>query len=100
MSETPEPYEVPIRIERNLVDGALLANSLMKRMTSAELLKFKALIEKPTICNGDAKSTMALLASVGLMFVSAISEAQKAHAARTAAGEPMRTDDGEERKEF
>ncbi len=93
MSETPEPYDIPIRIDRPLVDGAFLANSLLKRMKSAELLKFQTLIQKPTICKGDAKSTMALLASVGLMFVSAMEEARKVHAARTAAGEPMQTMD-------
>lgn len=91
MSETPEPYDIPIRIDRRLVDGVLLVESLLKRMKASELLKFKALVETPVICKGDAKSTMALAASVGLMFVSAMEEARKVHAARTAAGEPTQT---------
>jgi hypothetical protein len=93
VTEEAEPYDIPIRIDRPLVDGALLANSLLKRMTSAERLKFQAMIQNPTICKGDAKSTMALLASVGLMFVSAMEDARKIHAAREAAGEPMKTMD-------
>lgn len=93
MTEEVEPYDIPIRIDRPLVDAAFLANSLMKRMKAAEVLKFKTLIEKPTICKGDAKSTMELLASVGLMFVSAMEEARKVHAARAAAGEPIQTMD-------
>lgn len=93
MTETPEPYDIPIRIDRALVDGTFLANSLLKRMKASERVKFLAMVETPVICKGDAKSTMALLASVGLMFVSAMEEARKVHAARTAAGEPMQTMD-------
>lgn len=93
MTEEVEPYDIPIRIDRPLVDGALLVNTLLKRMKASELLKFQAAIQKPTICKGDAKSTMALLASVGLMFVSAMEDARKIHAARKAAGEPMQTMD-------
>lgn len=95
MSETPENYDIPIRIDQPLVDGALLAKSLMKSMPAAQLLKLQEMLEKPTICKGDAKSTFALLASVGLMFVSVIEEAEKVHAARNAAGEPIQIDNAE-----
>lgn len=89
MTETVQSYDIPIRIDKNLVDVALLAESLIRRMKHTELQRFRNNLEKPTICKGDAKSTTALLASIGLMFVSAIEEARKAQAARDAASEPM-----------
>ena len=91
MPETAEPYDIPVRISKQLIDGVVLIETLLNRMKASELAKFRAAIEAPVICKGDAKLTMQMVASIGLMFVSAMREARKVHAARAAAGEPMQT---------
>ena len=79
MTKNSEPKMIPVHIDNNLAELCLLMARIFEALPPKELLKCKAMIEKPIHNKAKAATVAALAMNCGFVFAMQLRELQKQH---------------------